>query len=67
MEDLNSAGLINFWQSQAIKFEIINEKESLQPRIIGLEQLSGCFQLLFLGFVMSSIAFIIEILSVHFK
>lgn len=57
---LNTAGLINHWNSEDIHSDILKEKEPNRPKLLTLTQLTGCFQLLFFGYVASFVAFVVE-------
>lgn len=55
-----AAGLIDFWHNQNVNREII-DKDKRYPVVLTLNQLLSCFQLLFVGFLISFLVFILEI------
>jgi hypothetical protein len=65
IEQLKAAGLIEFWLFQEIDKNIINVKEAVQPKVLSLQHLSGCFQILLFGLVFSAVVFMIELLVIN--
>lgn len=63
IEDFKAAGLIDFWQKLDIKKKILSEDVLVRPKIISLGQLFGCFQVLFLGILVSFIVFAVEMVT----
>lgn len=62
IEMMKASGLIEFWSSQNINKNIMNVKETAQPKVLGLSQLKGCFYILFIGLGISSLVFLCEFL-----
>lgn len=61
--NLKAAGFIDFWHKQDIDKRKSNVKKSKQPKVLTMNQLLGCFQLMFGGCVMSFIVFLTELVS----
>lgn len=57
---LQSAGLIQYWQSLEIDENFQHIKDSKAPRVLKLHHLSGSFQLLTIGHFVALLAFLGE-------
>lgn len=57
---LQAAGLNNFWRSQDINFEKLNEKPSKHPKVLTMNHLMGCFHILLFGNSLGFVALILE-------
>lgn len=55
-----ASGLIDFWHNQNVNREV-EDKDKRYPTVLKLTQLLSCFQLLFVGFLVSFLIFISEI------
>lgn len=62
MELYISAGLIDFWQFQALDKRVL-KKESEERKPLAIVTLMGCFQVLFIGLGLSLFMFMLELLS----
>lgn len=62
---LQAAGLTTFWRSQSFSKDNIHsfKKKSTAERAISVHDLSGCFQILLIGLLLSFIIFICEIIK----
>lgn len=61
IDDLKSAGLIDYWISKYLDPKYLKFKKSEQgPRKLNFNELSGAFQLLAFGSVVAATAFVIE-------
>lgn len=63
IELLNSAGFIDFWLYENIDKRILNSKETEHREALTIINLVGCFQILFIGWAISFVAFGMELLS----
>ena len=62
IEQLQTAGLIEYWHSEIFDKRYLNIKESNEPKPINIEHLTGGFILLLIGCLIAFCAFIYEIL-----
>jgi hypothetical protein len=67
IEQLQTAGLIEYWHSQIFDQRYLNIKESDEPKPIKIEHLTGGFIILLIGLSIASFAFICEILRRFFS
>lgn len=67
IEVLRGAGLIDFWQFQYIDKRFINFKAAIEPKVMTMFQLLGCFEILFIGSVVSFLIFLLEMMFRKFK
>jgi hypothetical protein len=63
IENLKSAGLVNFWLSQDIDEKISKVKAVIYPKVLTFVHLKGTFYILFIGFSVSFFAFVLELVS----
>lgn len=59
---LRDSGLVWYWRYQAINLELANFKDKKIRRKLNYGSLKGCFQILMVGFSLSSLVFTIEVL-----
>lgn len=59
IELIKAAGLITFWEKQ---YANSNMTTKIEPRVLKLKELIGCFQILIIGYMFSFMVFVIEIL-----
>lgn len=64
---LKASGLIDFWHFQDIDERLLNVKETRDPKVLTINHLSGCFQILFLGYFASFVVFAFELLLVKVR
>lgn len=57
-----SVGLIDYWHNQAIDERLQKMERQTYPKILGMEHLAGCFQILLVGFILSFVVFLFELL-----
>jgi hypothetical protein len=60
---LESAGLVQYWQSLSIDEKYQHLKDSKAPRVLKLRHLSGSFHLLAIGHFVALLAFLGELLK----
>lgn len=60
IESLTAAGLIDFWHYQNIQKDLLNMKVESYPEILTLHQTIGCFQILFIGWILGFVVFLLE-------
>jgi hypothetical protein len=63
IENLKSAGLVNFWLSQDIDEKISKVKAVIYPKVLTFVHLKGTFYILFIGFSVSFVVFVLELIS----
>lgn len=61
IEALSAAGLIDFWHYQNIQKELLNAKVQHYPEVLTLEQMIGCFQILFIGWTLGIVSILLEL------
>lgn len=61
IEQLKSAGLVEFWQLKHIDQKLLNFKESSEPIVLVMVHLIGCFCLLVTGCAASFVVFLFEL------
>ncbi|KAG5674081.1 hypothetical protein PVAND_004068 [Polypedilum vanderplanki] len=60
IEEFNSAGLIEYWHSLAFDKKYMKAEIDKQPKVLTIAHLSGVFELLLFGLIISFITFIFE-------
>jgi hypothetical protein len=64
---LQSSGLMETWASNFVDKTYLKEKIISGPKAMVIEQLSGAYELLTIGLVLSFTAFVVEIISAKFS
>lgn len=64
IELLQAAGLIEFWDKQNINTNSPNE-QSNYPKVLTITHFIGSFQILLIGFLISLVAFVMELMIVR--
>lgn len=71
IEIFKAAGLVEFWNYQFNNKNILNFRESQKPKILSIHHLFGSFEILFLGWGVSFVAFSTEVFAMlitkHFE
>lgn len=62
IEILQSAGLIEFWHYKGIDKGSLNDKDSNVPKVLKVNDLMGCFETLFAGWLCAVIVFAFEMI-----
>lgn len=65
IEYLKASGFINFWHHEFIDQRILHEKKPSNPRAITFHDLTGSFEILLIGIIISLIVLITELLRFH--
>lgn len=61
LESLKASGLMTLWHAQDTEKQFEHSKEQKEhPKLLTLEMLTGCFQVLIAGYLLSCIIFLIE-------
>lgn len=63
IEKLKASGLVEYWHKRVFDERILLAKESKHPKVIKLHHLLGCFQIWFLGIILSAMVFMREYLT----
>lgn len=63
LRNMIAAGLINFWYKQVVDETKSKEDHQVQPRVLTMNDLFGCFEILICGCAISLVALLIEIIS----
>lgn len=63
LENIKSCGLMKLWQWKYVDKDFEKVEVSKQPKVIEVQHLLGCFQILIWGLFLSSLIFALEILS----
>ena len=61
---LQSNGLMVTWSKKFVDYSYLKEKTTNEPKVLVFHQLLGAFELLTLGFAISLLSFIVEIISI---
>lgn len=67
IEIFNAAGLIDHWGAQEVDKRFLKLSEVSDIRVLSLEDFVGCFQVLLIGFIISFITFLLELVQVRIK
>lgn len=67
IEIFNAAGLIDHWGAQEVDKRFLKLSEVSDIRVLSLEDFVGCFQVLLIGFIISFITFLLELVHVRMK
>jgi hypothetical protein len=59
IEDLKASGLIEYWLLIAMNRKV-KEKDLNEPKVLSIQRLIGCFQILLFGYFLSLFVFIVE-------
>lgn len=60
---LKDGGLIEFWYHQDVYKRSLNVNEPKRPKVLTMNRLLGCFQILLCGCTISFIVFLIELIA----
>lgn len=63
LENMKSCGLMILWHWRDMNKHFVKEVVSKQPKVIRVQHLLGCFQILIWGLFLSSLIFALEIFS----
>lgn len=67
IEICKAAGLVEYWNMQHMNRKILRTDSSQHPKILELDHLLGCFQILLLGNVIGFLVFCFEIIITAVK
>lgn len=61
IDSIKAAGLVDRWHAQSFNSKLLNDKELEFHEALNLQHLSGCFQILIIGSILSAFVFLLEI------